>query len=363
VNAGAEPLEARAWQGHAGLAALAQDWHELARVARVDPLCNSHAWTLAHARAFTSDADLFGWTLADERGGLAAILALRAEPPRGKLALRRALLAADGTFDSDYLEPLVRPGYERAAARALLEALSQRRETQALVLAGVPSASPFLAALRAELDERKLPRRERAVTCLAAPLAADLETTVAALEPRMRTKVRAAIRAAEEGGALFAWCERADELERHLAGLYRLHELRWQSAGRPGSFGDPRRRAFYAELVRALHEQGALRFARLDHAGHAVAYQLGARCAGAYYQIQEGFDPAAEAVRAATALRALALERLIAEGVSSYDFMAGDSRHKRDWGGIERPCTTLAFALPRWRARLAYGVRSLLDRR
>jgi hypothetical protein len=47
--------------------------------------------------------------------------------------------------------------------------------------------------------------------------------------------------------------------------------------------------------------------------------------------------------------------------VRAYDFMAGDARHKRDWGGLDRPCTTIAFPLPKWRARLAYGLRERVE--
>ena len=54
---------------------------------------------------------------------------------------------------------------------------------------------------------------------------------------------------------------------------------------------------------------------------------------------------------------------LIGEGVRDYDFMEGDARHKRDWGGAPRPAETVAFALPRLRARLEYGLRAFLDRR
>ena len=124
-----------------------------------------------------------------------------------------------------------------------------------------------------------------------------------------------------------------------------------------------RRRAFYERFVGAHAAAGTLRFARFERDGQALAYQLGAVVRGTYYQIQEGFHPEEGDARPATALRAWAIERLIDEGVRAYDFLAGDSRHKRDWGGEPRPCTTLGFALPRWRARLAYGLRALLDRR
>jgi CelD/BcsL family acetyltransferase involved in cellulose biosynthesis len=356
-------LEARPWRGLAGLSALAPAWDALAREAALDPLCNSHAGTEAYARAFVDERDVLGWTF-EERGEPAALLALRREPARGRLALRRAVFAADGTFDSDYLEPPIRPGLERAVAHALFDAARGARGIEALVFAGMPERSRFLAALRDELATRGLPRREHAVACLAAPLPATFESHLARLKPRMRSKVRSAIRAAEQRGAHLAWCRHEDELEPWLEELFRLHELRWQATGRSGSFAEPRRRAFYRSFARAALARGELCFARLEEGegGAVSATQLGVRAGERYYQIQEGFDPAREDLRVGTALRALALSELIEHGVRAYDFMAGDSRHKRDWGGEPRPCTTIAFPLPRWRARLAYGLRERVER-
>ena len=355
-------VDARAWRGTAALTALAPDWDGLAREARLDPLCNSHAWSEAYARAFAADGDVFGWSF-EHQGEPAGILALRREPSRGVLALKRALFVADGTFDSDYLAPPIRPGLERAVARALFDLARAERGLETLVLSGMPEGSRFLAALRAELELRGLPYREHSVPCLASPLAGSFELTLASLKPRMRSKVRSAMRSADERGARLAWCRRADEIEPWLAELYRLHEARWQAVGRPGSFADPRRRAFYSTFARTLLERGELAFARLEEGdGTVSAIQLGACIGERYYQIQEGFDPAREDDRVGTALRALALSDLIARGVRSYDFMAGDSRHKRDWGGEPRPCTTIALPLPRWRARLAYGLRQRVER-
>ncbi len=361
-QAPAQALVAREWRGLEGLRRHESLWNELVNASGVDPLCNSFHWTLAYARAHAADADVFGWVFATSQGDPVALCALRREPPRGRWALRRALFLADGSFDSDYLEPLVRPGFEHALAAALLDAAARERKLEVLVLAGMPGRSPFLPALRAELEARGEPRREHAVECLAAALPGGFTEYVAGLKPRMRTKVRSALRAAEESGACFEWCESAGELEGHLQELYRLHELRWRGAGHAGSFVDPARRAFYGELARLLLARGELRFARLERAGRPLAYQIGARVADTYYQLQEGFDPDLGGERVGTALRALAIEGLLAEGVRTYDFMAGDSRHKRDWGGELRPCTTLACPLPRWRARAAHGARALVDR-
>lgn len=354
-------LDARPWRGLAAFSALAPGWERLAREAGLDPLCNAHAWCASHAQAFSDGGPPFGWSF-EASGEPVGILALRREPTRGPLALRRALLVSDGTFDSDYLDVPVRPGLEALVAHALFEVGREESWLEALVLAGLPTQSRFLASLRKELEQRGLPRREHEVACLAAPLAESFEAYLAGLKPRMRSKVRSALRGAEARGASLQWCRQADELESWLEELYALHELRWRAEGKAGSFGDPRRRAFFGAFARAALARDELYFARLSEAGTVVAIQLGVRKGERYYQIQEGFDPAREVDRVGTALRGLALADLIAGGVRAYDFMAGDSHHKRDWGGQPRPCTTIAFPLPRWRARLAYGLRERYER-
>jgi len=352
-------LTLRAWRGIEAFAALAPPWERCVRAAGLDPLCNAHAWTLAHARAFAQESEVFGWVLEASGEGV-GVLAVRRERGRGLLALRRALFLADGTFDSDYLEPPVVPGFEREFARLLVD--GEVDGIEALVLAGMPVGSRFLAALHAELGARALPSREHAVACLAAPLADSFEAYVATLKPRMRTKVRRAVRDAEARGARLEWCRTHDELEPRLSELYRLHEARWRAEGRAGSFADPRRRAFTLALATDALARGTLRLARLLERDAPVAAQLGVVCGTRYYQIQEGFDPAREDERVGVSLRALAIRALIAEGVRAYDFMAGDAPHKRDWGGEPRPCATVAFPLPRWRARLAYRLRERVDR-
>jgi CelD/BcsL family acetyltransferase involved in cellulose biosynthesis len=341
----------------------ADAWRRLAGEAGLDPLCNDPSWALDHAAAYAEPGDVLGWTFEDADGEPVGILPLKREPSRGPLALRRATLVQDGSNESDYLDLPVRPGSERAVAAAAVDALRRRRELQAVVLSCVPESSPRLAALRAELEARSLPRREVGVACISAELPDSLDVYVQGLKSRMRSKVRSAVRKAHEQGAELRWCDEPTELAEHLGGLFRLHAGRWQEAGEAGSFDEPARRAFYDRLVPRLLAEGALRLSRLELDGRPVAYQFGAVVGDRYYQVQEGYDVALSKERPATALRALSIEALIADGVRHYDFMAGDSRHKRDWRGTDRPCVTVAFALPRLRARLSYALRARLDAR
>lgn len=361
TSPGGVRLQARAFRGLDELRALRQTWSAIASDSSADPLFCGPDWNLDYAASFADPHSVFGWTLIGSSGEAMAILPFRREPSRGFGTLHRALLLADGSHDADYLEFPTRGVEPRAVVEFALLLLDRTREIDAVVLGSVPEESPVLAALRGILTERRVPRREIEVPCYAMTLPADFETFLRQRKPRMRSKIRQAIRQADAAGAAFDWCDDPRALDSHLTQLFALHGARWRAAGIPGAFADPRRERFYRALAARLLSQRTLRFARLEIGGRPVAYQIGALAGGTYYQLQEGFDPAHADQRVGAALRGRMIERLIAEGVRRYDFMAGGGPHKSEWGGELRRCMTVAFPLRRIRAKVAYAVRALVD--
>ncbi len=355
-------LRAEPWEGLSGLLASEPFWQELRPRIQGETLCNTPEWVLAYARSYPPEQDLFGWRVSTKEGLGVGLFAFRKEPSRGKLSLSRALFAQDGSFDSDYLEPAVAQGFERAAWETVLGELARKKGIEAVVLSCIDPNSAFLAHTRELLRAQGTEPRELEVGCTLGELPEDWDTFLKGLKSRMRSKVRSSLRTAESRGADYRWCDDPEKLEGHLEGLFELHAMRWREQGEEGSFADPARRCFYRNLMPVLLEKGSLRFARVEIDGRPVAYQIGAVHDGRYSQIQEGFDTAFTKDRVGIALRAWFIQRLIEEGVSTYDFMAGVARHKSDWGGSVTNCVTLAFPLPKLRAKMAYGARALLDR-
>ena len=350
------------WEGRTGLHASLPTWRALLAVRPLDPLCNDPDWVIAHAEAWSPCESIFGWRVFDSDGAPVAFLPFRIEPPRGRFALRRALLLADGTFDSDYIDLVILPGREHEVLGRTLDELADTPGVDAIHISSVLADSPTLASLRNLLRERGLPSRSGVIQCASAPLPTTFDDYLSTLKKRMRSKVRQAVRIAGERGATYSWCHDPATLGENLDGLYRLHAMRWREVGEEGAFASNARRHFYHAFAMYALANETLRFARLDLQGQPVAYQLGARAGDRYYQMQEGYHTDFGEARVGTALRALSIQKLIAEGARHYDFMAGMSRHKKDWGGKPRDCTSLAFALPNLRARLSYGARALVDR-
>jgi CelD/BcsL family acetyltransferase involved in cellulose biosynthesis len=213
------------------------------------------------------------------------------------------------------------------------------------------------------LTKRGLPRREHEIQCCFAELPDSFDAYVKGLKPRVRSKIRQSLRNSEEAGATFHWCDDPKALQEHLTGLFHLHGVRWRAAGIPGCFVSEQRQRFYRNLSAHLLGAGTLRFARLDIGGKPIAYQIGAVANHTYYQLQEGFDTGYSNLRVGTSLRAQMIRGLIDGGVRKYDFMADGSQHKSEWGSQGTRSFTVAFALPRVRARIAYSLREILDRR
>ena len=352
-------IELEPFEGAAGFAAQRQVWEQLLGAARVHPVFNGPDWVLAWTAAFRASDELFGWTARETSGAAVGLVLLAAQPRTGVLDPRRAALATAGTWDTDYRDLVVRPGWEAPLAEALLDALAARPATDALLLPCVRADAPVLGALRAAAAGRRLPTRELAVPTLVADLAPTLDEHLARLRPRVRTKLRGALRRAEELGVRFHWAADAEQLEAHLEELFALHNARWRAAGKTGAFEDPRRRAFYRAIAPRLLERGELRFARLALDGRPLALQFGFLVDEVYHQLQEGYDPAHTEDRVGLALRARALEALLDEGVRRYDFLAGAARHKREWGAREVPCVDWVCAVPGVRGRLTLGLRAL----
>jgi CelD/BcsL family acetyltransferase involved in cellulose biosynthesis len=74
--------------------------------------------------------------------------------------------------------------------------------------------------------------------------------------------------------------------------LFNLHQKRWQSVGRPGSFARTARREFYYEMAHLLLNRGWLEFWLLKLDEQPAAAQFGFRYDRTVFQLQEGFDPA-----------------------------------------------------------------------
>ena len=157
----------------------------------------------------------------------------------------------------------------------------------------------------------------------------------------------------------FGQVRHKEELLPALDALYKNHASRWQAKGEEGVFVSVRKRAFYEELSQRLLDAGTLRFFHLKVDDCIVAQQFCFEHDGTVYLLQEGFDHDFAKQNVGNVLRAMVFERLIAERVRTYDFLAGVSRHKQSWSdSVPNDLVVRAFRR-NLLGRLAHGFASI----
>lgn len=350
------------FRGFAEFQAREELWRDLLARSSAAQVSNDFDWLCAHVRSFADPEKLRGAVVRDRNGEPIGAFALVPEFDRSSPLLPRLRPIGDGSFDTDDLEPLAVRGREPEVAEAYVDYVSRLRRASAVVLGNVDGESPMIRALLTELDRRGLTPRLHPGEAGVSRLGDNLESTLASLASRMRSKVRQALRKAAAAGAVFDRCERSDQLAEFTDQLLRLHTLRWEALGEPGAFGDARRVEFYSKLLPPFLERGQLVLTRLSIGGEPAALQLGFTAGDRYIQLQEGYDPRFEEQRVGVALRAQSIEYLTANGVRVYDFLAGFTRHKKDWGAAPRPTPTIAIPTGNPLGRARFALLRLRDR-
>jgi CelD/BcsL family acetyltransferase involved in cellulose biosynthesis len=159
-----------------------------------------------------------------------------------------------------------------------------------------------------------------------------------------------------------------------FAALVRLHQARWSRRGQPGAFAHPAVLDFHAALIRTAAPRGEAEILSATAAGEEVGYLYNFRHGDRVFCYQSGFVPAPDSrLKPGLVCHALAVELYRAEGVATYDLLAGPARYKstlaprggqmlhwatlyeaRSWQGRGR--ILFASALARARRRLAQPV-------
>lgn len=115
-----------------------------------------------------------------------------------------------------------------------------------------------------------------------------------------------------------------------LESFVRLHRL---SRGRKGSFMTPETEAFFTALAR--HPQARIHL--LEAAGRAVAAAFGFLDADGYYLYNSAYDPGDGEASPGVVLVAELISRMIAAGVTRFDFLKGEETYKHHLGALPRP--------------------------
>lgn len=232
-----------------------------------------------------------------------------------------------GSGCSDYLEPLIRPGFEDQANQALVEFLSDPTTADLIDLHQLREGCPLVAELPSGGDRPSLLAPQ--ATCLKLDLPETYEAYVRGLSKSLRYDVKRLDRMAV-GQAQIHLAHRQNAEAMFLEFLSH-HQARWKRRGLPGAFVGKRRKNFHREWVVRAAEAGILRLGSLRVDGNSVGAIYAMAWGKSCYFYQSGFDPAYKSLSPGTLLVADAIRRSIDEGLEVFDFLRGDEPYKRRW--------------------------------
>jgi CelD/BcsL family acetyltransferase involved in cellulose biosynthesis len=337
-------------------ASIGERWRELED--RVDcSFFQSWTWTGCLAAERFADPIL----LEARRGGRSVAMALFNR--RGsRLAPNRWWLGESGIAELDeiFVEHnglLAERGQRELLLQQCLSAAlvaplapARRRFGRQLVLSGVDA--DHLRAARASGSVRlRQMRRAPFVDCAAVRRLSGSYLELLSANTRYQIR-RSERRYAAAGPLAIRRAASAAEAHGFLAALAALHQERWSRRQPPGAFANPHFVRFHRALIERAMPQREVDLLRVSAGDAAIGYLYNFRFRNRVFAYQSGFDYAAAGRHQKPGLTAhhLAIEMYAAEGIESYDFLAGADRFKRSLATASTELYWLELS-PRWSAR------------
>lgn len=330
------------------LDAIEQEWDELLEDSDQHVFFLRWSWNRLWWRHLRPpDSQLYIVTCRDAQNRLVGLapLYLRQRHTAGIPHLRELLFLGTGVFvqTSEYLDVIARRGYESIVAESVVEYLRQTSDWDRLSLNDVPAESKVLPHLTCALgDETQIELANRSYPI---DTTGTWESFVSGLSTSARNNVlRRTRRLFNTHECRLNRVETADDLEPAMDELVRLHQLRWQSKGEPGTFALPNIEEFLRETMRASLAQGRLGFTTLEVDGKVGAARLDFIDNHIAHAFQAGYDPTHANQGLGSVMNGLCVRACIEdERVYEYDLMGGNSGYKESWTKHykESVCVTL----------------------
>ena len=335
--------------------ALRGPWNDLIRDSRADSVFLTWEWLNAWWTLLGGDRDLqviVVWD-GDELVGLAPLARTRRMLPW----LSRLEFLGTGGAGSDYLDVVVRHGYEDASAQAIADALVSSK--QALHFDHLPSDSVVASALVHRIAARSWTSLQNAAgTCPYILLAGhSWDSYLASIGAAHRANFRRRLRALDRQGAVrFARVSNEAERREVLQTLMSLHNRRWDIRGGSTAFPTPACRAFHYGVTRRMLERGWLRLyaLRLNDVITAATYCFSYN--GRFYFYQGAFDDRFQQHSVGMVAMGLTIRAAIEEGAREFDMLYGVESYKWLWARHARSLHRIELFPPDTVGRLHHRI-------
>jgi CelD/BcsL family acetyltransferase involved in cellulose biosynthesis len=355
------------------LSLLKDEWNGLLSQSRSDTVFLTWEWLEAWWQCFRHQEELWLLLIKSPQGqlvGIAPFCRVR-ERAFGRRALKCVRFIGDRFAGSEYLDFIIRQGWEERVLEAIFQYLAKRQGYWDILrlnlLPATSVARPFLARWSENARHRL---RAESIVCSSVPLPGTWDSYLKTLRPRFRTSLRSKTRNLNQDHEVTVLqSSDPEQLPTHLDVLFRLHQARWAEAGKPGSFKVDAKRKFYRLVGQRFCGKGWLRFYLLRVDGAMVAAQFGFAYNKVFFHLQEGTCLDNPAWSVGNVLRGHVIKQLIDQGFTEYDFLGGITFHKENWGAVPKYAfkiiiakpglVTLLAAIPYWKKRARRIIKSL----
>lgn len=329
---------------------LSDEWNGLLQRSRANTIFLTWEWLQTWRKVTNEAAKPFVITVRNDNGQLIGAAPFYVSELRllNTFKYRTMRIMADYATGSEYADWIVDPEMETATLNAIADALlGAKSEWDTIWMPRMAGWTGAIERIKKACDTKKLLHHSRTVDFSYFDLPVEMklyeESFSAKHRQQMRRKRRKLL---NMEGVEVVLCESPEDLSHFLEALFKLHYRRWQLDGQEGCFRrKPYEAEFYRQFAQIALENNWLRLIAITDNGEIKSIQIGYVYEGTFLQLQEGFDPS-YVQGAGNVLRTEVIERCINAGLHGYDFLGGDSGHKRHWGAKKRDGHDLFIAHP-----------------
>jgi CelD/BcsL family acetyltransferase involved in cellulose biosynthesis len=336
-------------------------WEELSQTSVEPAVFLSPFWIASWWRHFSEERQpymLAAWE-AGRLCGLAPFYFRRISSPTVKQGASVLSFMGDEGVGSEYLGLLVLPGYEEEFLLAISEWL--RGQWAMADLHGLRERGSLSSKIAKVLGASAPGRvHQERCPCSLIPLPRDYESYLASLSQKFRGTIRYRTnKLVKNFQVRLLRTTREEEIEPHLERFFAMHQARWSTDGRSGSFYNPRKRAFYRDVSVGFLQHGWLRFYHLEVDGVIRASQFGFTSGGVLHSLQDAFDHEFHprgVGGVGVVLRAMAIKEAIVEGLNGYDFLGGVEEFKTRWNTVTHYVQRVRIGAPGLKGAVAFSL-------
>lgn len=239
-----------------------------------------------------------------------------------------------GTGNTDYMDLLCRPEFERESVRMISEFLLETTGNWDMCdFQELRQSSPLLKIKVPEMLETRIINSD---VCPVAVLPGSFYDYLQSLPVSFRKNTVRARRQLWDSGTLRLETAKKENLDEYMDWLFRLHNASWKNRNMPGLLEESTLQNFHRDAAEDLLGLGALRLYALKHDERIIAAVYSLIKNNRLYYYIGGFDPAFSKYSPGSVILLEIIESAISEGIRKFDFLRGREDYKYKWKTEDR---------------------------